>query len=471
MNYNFYDFPRKFLCAAFTCLLLTFGSAVTARAGFLYVLSQQNAAANQIYGYRVNETTGELTALNGFPIATGGNGQTGTQSELLTIDRVNKRLYVANRASNTISAFSININGGGLTPLPFSPFTGVTGQITLAVHPTGSPLVVGGNSGISNYFAASYNITATTVAAAAGSPFSTGGARPFSSVFTRDGNYYYTGGALSVNFAGFSANSANGVLTTLAGSPYPVFSTNNLGFATDSQGRLFAANRADQGLRVYITASGVPTQVSASPFATTLTGLTDGVLSVNELFYLVLDSSGSQIGVYRIQGSGAATTLNEIAGSPFPTNGSTSNTIALNQTGNLVFTANSSSRSISSYVFDQTTGNLSGLRVQPNNTVGTTGFLAGMDYIEAAPTTAGVSVSGRITPNSGRLFGNTLVTATDSQGTNRAVVANPFGYFKFESLTAGETYVFTVNSKRYNFAPQILSVNDNITGLNFTELP
>src|SRR5438105_4774067 len=130
----FYLLNALFLFAA--TLFLT----STAKAGFLYVLSQQNGAPNQIYGYVVNETSGALTPLFGFPVSTGGNGVTGTFSELLTIDRVNKRLYVVNRGSNTISAFSINTAIGALTPLPYSPFATIGNIQSIAVHPTGSPL-------------------------------------------------------------------------------------------------------------------------------------------------------------------------------------------------------------------------------------------------------------------------------------------------------------------------------------------
>ena len=58
----------------------------------LYVLHDCNGCANQIYGYAVNESTGALTLLPGFPVSTGGNGGSGAFSERLTIDRRNQRL-------------------------------------------------------------------------------------------------------------------------------------------------------------------------------------------------------------------------------------------------------------------------------------------------------------------------------------------------------------------------------------------
>ena len=64
-----------------------------AQAGFLYALND-NASGNQIYGFSVNETTGHLTSLPGFPLATGGIGSSNTVSYRVAYDSLNARLYV-----------------------------------------------------------------------------------------------------------------------------------------------------------------------------------------------------------------------------------------------------------------------------------------------------------------------------------------------------------------------------------------
>lgn len=459
---QFYFTQIFFLAAIF--IFFTSG----AQGGFLYVLNQQNGA-NQIYGYVVNESTGVLTPLFGFPVATGGNGNTGTASEQLVIDRVNKRLYVVNRASNNIGAYSINTAIGALTPLPFSPITGIANEISIAVHPSGSPLIVAGGT-IATSAVASYNVTATTATGAAGNNFSTGGARPFSSVFSRDGNFYYVGGGLSNSFAGFGVNPANGVLSTLAGSPYGTGATNPLAMATDTQGRLFITTGISGGtvLRAYTTASGVPTQVFSSS-GTGLTNAADGVLSPNEQFYLVADNTAGTVGSFQINGAGAGTTLTA-AGSPVPTNGSTTNALAFNEAGTFVFAANSSSRSITTFAFDQSTGALTNINVQPNDSLGTTGFLAGMDYLPAvAPTAAAVSVSGRVVTAGGTLVSRVIVTLTDMNGKTRSASTNSFGYFRFDNVEAGQTYVLTAINKKYQFTPptQVISLQDNLADVDF----
>lgn len=89
------------------------------------------------------------------------------------------------------------------------------------------------------------------------------------------------------------------------------------------------------------------------------------------------------------------------------------------------------------------------------------------------PTAAHVSVSGRIITVSGQGIRDAHVTLTNSNGTTRSAITGSFGYWRFDDVEAGQTYIVSVRSKRFWFAndTQILSVNDEITGLTFTALP
>lgn len=42
-----------------------------------------------------------------------------------------------------------------------------------------------------------------------------------------------------------------------------------------------------------------------------------------------------------------------------------------------------------------------------------------------------------------------------------------FGYFRFEEVEAGQTYVVGVASKLYQFAPQAVTVAEDVSDLNF----
>lgn len=84
-----------------------------------------------------------------------------------------------------------------------------------------------------------------------------------------------------------------------------------------------------------------------------------------------------------------------------------------------------------------------------------------------APVAAGVTVEGRVFSTSGNAVNKAIVTMVDNQGNVRSAMTNPFGYYRFIDVQVGETYTFAVKAKGMNFAPQIVSVNDNITELNF----
>jgi hypothetical protein len=63
---------------------------------------------------------------------------------------------------------------------------------------------------------------------------------------------------------------------------------------------------------------------------------------------------------------------------------------------------------------------------------------------------------------------NAQVVLTDQQGNSRSVFTGTFGYYHFDDLTAGETYVIQVISKRYQFNAQIVTPFENIAELNLT---
>jgi 6-phosphogluconolactonase (cycloisomerase 2 family) len=378
-----FSFPVSFIGALlFTgCFLLAL--TVDVRGGFLYVLNDRPAAANQIYGFSVNESTGVLTSLAGFPVATGGDGGNTTFSELLVIDRTNFRLYAVNINSNTISGFSINPADGTLTPLPFSPFLAGFIFRTIKVHPSGSPLIAADGT---NRQIRSFNITATTVAPAAGSPYSTAPTQSYSSVFSRDGNFLYAGGNSGNTFAGFGVNPTTGVLTPLPGSPFDSGADNSISYATDSQGRFFSADTNDQ-IRVFTTSNGIPTAVTNNPFASGLSSRENGALHPNERFYYLSDEGGNRVGAYQIAGTGAQTTLAAVAGSPFNSGGTSTRTIVLNNAGTFLFAANSTTRNITTYNVNTTTGALTLNNSQVANSLGSVGGITGMDYL---PSTAAV---------------------------------------------------------------------------------
>ena len=104
-----------------------------------------------------------------------------------------------------------------------------------------------------------------------------------------------------------------------------------------------------------------------------------------------------------------------------------------------------------------------------------TGQIAGGWGIEfLVPTAAQASISGRVTTADGVAIRNAEVTVTGNTLVEPLrVTTSSFGYFSFEGLTVGETYVVTVNSRRFTFqAPsQVVSLVDNIANLDFVAEP
>jgi hypothetical protein len=88
--------------------------------------------------------------------------------------------------------------------------------------------------------------------------------------------------------------------------------------------------------------------------------------------------------------------------------------------------------------------------------------------IAFAPTAANVSIFGRVSNADGRGLSGAIVTLTNQNGVTRTARTSTFGNFRFEEVATEQTYVVSVISKRYQFAPQVISVLDEISDLNFT---
>jgi hypothetical protein len=157
---------------------------------------------------------------------------------------------------------------------------------------------------------------------------------PFSCGFGRDGFYAYTGSNVGSVIAEFFVDPTTGVLTALAGSPKDTLGGNPVGYATDSDGRLFTSNFGT-GVRAFTSSSGQLTAVAGNPFASGLSGGVQGVLHPSG-FYVVADRSANRLGVFQISGSGAATTLAAVAGSPFLSGGSFTDAVTVAGSGFVV---------------------------------------------------------------------------------------------------------------------------------------
>ncbi len=444
-----------------------FFSAYRAEAGWLYLLNDSDAGS-RIYGFSVDEATGALTPLTGFPIVPGNGGINSIVSERMIADTANNRIYVINDSSDTVSAYTVDPASGALTAMPFSPITLTSGPWnTIAVHPSGSPIVVSDNS--LNGDALSFVITDKTATPAMGNPFPVTGAAGFSSEFSLDGNYLYVGGNSGAGIAGFSVDAVTGILTPLTGSPFPSGGTASLAYAVDSAGRLFAFDNAFN-IRAFTSASGVLSPVTGNPFPSGMTQRRFGLMHPNGNFYIVAGNTGNNVGVFQVSGSGPDTTVAAVTGSPFATGGTTANVAAITQSGNFLYIGNRISRNVTTFSVNSSTGFLTSLGVQPSNTLGTTGAINGIAYLPP-PAVANAPLGGRVTQASGRGIGMVRIRLVSGDGLiNLERRTNPFGFYNFAGLPTGMSYTITPSEKRYTFTPPniIRSHTGAASDVNFT---
>lgn len=61
------------------------------------------------------------------------------------------------------------------------------------------------------------------------------------------------------------------------------------------------------------------------------------------------------------------------------------------------------------------------------------------------------------------------MTLTDVNGSTLTARTSTFGYYRFDEVRVGETYVMSVVSKRFTFNPatRILNVNDELADVDF----
>src|SRR5207247_2553000 len=163
-------------------------------------------------------------------------------------------------------------------------------------------------------------------------------------------------------------------------------------YQTDAAGRLFAA--AGRQALVFTTSAGLPTAVTGSPFVNGTGNGRSGLLHPSGFYLTALTDA---ISVSRISGSGAATRLTAVPGSPFATGGTSDiwgGVAVVDGSGTLVISATVDQ--LTTFRFNANTGAMTALMAQA---VG--GRIAGLAFVPGP-----LTVSGNLT------FGNVPVGTT-----------------------------------------------------------
>jgi hypothetical protein len=87
-----------------------------------------------------------------------------------------------------------------------------------------------------------------------------------------------------------------------------------------------------------------------------------------------------------------------------------------------------------------------------------------------APTASNVTVSGRVLNSNGNPIKLVTITLTDDRGNTKTVRTSSFGYYGFDNVEVGRTYIVSAYHRKFQFvAPSlILIVSDAIDDANFT---
>lgn len=90
-----------------------------------------------------------------------------------------------------------------------------------------------------------------------------------------------------------------------------------------------------------------------------------------------------------------------------------------------------------------------------------------------APTAASVAVGGRISDVNGNGISKVRVSITNQSGETQTMLTNAFGYYRFDEIPVGETYIISIAHKHFQFNQntQVLVVLEKTGDINFTAQP
>lgn len=93
-------------------------------------------------------------------------------------------------------------------------------------------------------------------------------------------------------------------------------------------------------------------------------------------------------------------------------------------------------------------------------------------YEVQTPLAAGVMISGRATDGEGNGVGRATLILIGGDATRQAIT-NAFGYYTFEGVESGRTYILSITVKDRDFIDpiRVLSVNDAVNDVDFTANP
>jgi 6-phosphogluconolactonase len=363
--------------AVLICLWVSCGGSSTAGTTAMYVATQTSA---QIFGYRSNINSGNLSSINGSPFAAGA-GATG-----IVIDPTAGFAFVANTGSNDISRFSISANGTLVAMTPNQVLIGTPGGMAMDASGKFLFVTLPLNNAISIFAVSSGNLTEVP-----NSPFSSDAFNiqaPIAVAVSPKSNFLYIVNQVALN-------QVNGSVS--------IFS-----FDT-STGELPALNPATPNVAA---AAFPPVQVGTTPSAI--------AISPGGSFVYVTNSGTNNVNGFAVD-TGATNPSNVgdlvTIGTPFPA-GLHPVAAAIDPSGQFLYVVNQNSNTVSGYRIAHTDGKLTTLANSPYNTGAgpvAIGISPANKFLYVSNNSANTISTFSIDPPSGNIGPTSATVSTGSQ--------------------------------------------------------
>lgn len=276
------------------------------------------------------------------------NEQTGVLSQISVSADSNKRQVTV--STTTLGTFQPAYLSGTPEPTP-SPTTSPTTSPTVSPTPSATRFMYLANTASNNVTAYSVNGTSGFLTAISGSPY-TAGTSPMTAVINPAGPWLYVGNRDAGTISGWLVNST-GVLTSLAGSPYTAPGSPTQLLVDASGSFLFAADSRNHTVIVYsVSALGVLTQVAGSPFAVSGAPTSMALSPTDQYLYVTTNGTPGGVSTFQVNTSSGFLTP---TGSSVAT-GSVPSWIEVSPTGSFAYVANTESNTVSIYSVNAVTG-------------------------------------------------------------------------------------------------------------------
>ena len=349
---------------------------------YLFSLEDSGVDHGPLHVFSVNSSSGALSEVSGSPFSVG------LSPCCIAVDPTGRFVYVANSNSNDINAYSVSASTGTLTPLPGSPYLTGADPVTMAIDPTGRFLyvyaftVANGEMQSSNVYAYSIDSATGVLTALPGWP--TPQANIITSItFDPNGNYAFLAQTLTDPLALLidAFDFANGSLTTSGSffnSKDPIYLTTidpsgKFLYATDPGAPTVGAFAFDSAQGSLSEIQGSPYPVGKQPFAiaTDPAGKFLYVDNFNSSYQTTNPPStyDGSISAFTIDPEGGA--LTPVTGSPFAA-GINSRYVVVDPTGHFAYASSTtyttgylSYATILSYAINVSTGALTPLSGSP----------------------------------------------------------------------------------------------------------